>query len=800
MKRATSIQYPSTSINLTSIKNRLRRTTSIPSRNPDQRLSASASNENSQISEESTITPGTGPGLTQGPKRSNSEHFNLSQNLTESIRSSLSRFSGQNSRTDSQDSSLLDLTSTKVSQPEEAQELQWTIWSRALNDFENFSKDNPENLKIMVYNGIPLHFRAMAWQLLSGAEKSPYKEKYSELLKLDSPNEKLILRDISRTYPDHPNFSDDSGLAGRDCLFNVMKAYSLIDTEVGYCQGLCFIVGLLLMHVPEEDAFTIFCELMLNKKFGLRDLYKPGMAQLALKIYQLNGLLQDHAPELSSHFIAQGLDLSSFVSSWFLTIFTTTFSIPCCSRILDCLLMDGPEIIFKISLSILLIEQDKLLELDMEEILLYLNKEAPKIYEKDPSLLIQNAQNSKNIVINERRMKKLERDFFEKKSREARELAEMRRLRDNNELMKERIDALEKENVNLTKKMAAAKWTTTVIQKKEMNLKEEVENLRRENERLKSQVIDVTSSESPSITTQPISNNSSIFLNDAQSNSDQNFVLQLQEELVAARLREACLDERVSEMDTKLQQAEKRVSELDTNKQLIQSQQEVVKIKIRFAECQNSYQELQERLAEIEETINLQKANPGNARVSTAGSAAFQVSSSFNINRSKSISSRRDMNSSIYKQSFTQEANLHNELLSYKLKEAKLAVVNKDQSMKIIELQQWCDHLNEQISKNSMENSDLKFKLQEMEEDIFEKEASVGHVRRSNSRINRTTRRSINSNSSHRDKSRDKESTSNSTLSSGKQYWLTAKDILSARRKPIEEEPVFETALEETKI
>lgn len=35
----------------------------------------------------------------------------------------------------------------------------------------------------------------------------------------------------------------------QEALFNVMKAYSLHDREVGYCQGSGFIVGLLLMQV-----------------------------------------------------------------------------------------------------------------------------------------------------------------------------------------------------------------------------------------------------------------------------------------------------------------------------------------------------------------------------------------------------------------------------------------------------------------------------------------------------------------------------------------------------------------------
>jgi hypothetical protein len=49
----------------------------------------------------------------------------------------------------------------------------------------------------------------------------PIKDQYSELLKMTSPCEKLIRRDIARTYPEHDFFKEDS--LGQEVLFNVMK-------------------------------------------------------------------------------------------------------------------------------------------------------------------------------------------------------------------------------------------------------------------------------------------------------------------------------------------------------------------------------------------------------------------------------------------------------------------------------------------------------------------------------------------------------------------------------------------------
>ena len=41
-----------------------------------------------------------------------------------------------------------------------------------------------------------------------------------------------------------------------------MKAYSVHDREVGYCQGSAFIVGLLLMQMPEEESFAVLVKIM----------------------------------------------------------------------------------------------------------------------------------------------------------------------------------------------------------------------------------------------------------------------------------------------------------------------------------------------------------------------------------------------------------------------------------------------------------------------------------------------------------------------------------------------------------
>lgn len=123
----------------------------------------------------------------------------------------------------------------------------WSLWGSIVTDWDGAMKRKSPPVRDLVRKGIPHHFRAIVWQLLCGASEAD-KKQYADYIKATSACEKVIRRDIARTYPEHDFFKEKDGL-GQEALFNVMKAYSLHDREVGYCQGSGFIVGLLLMQV-----------------------------------------------------------------------------------------------------------------------------------------------------------------------------------------------------------------------------------------------------------------------------------------------------------------------------------------------------------------------------------------------------------------------------------------------------------------------------------------------------------------------------------------------------------------------
>lgn len=53
-------------------------------------------------------------------------------------------------------------------------------------------------------------------------------------------------------------------------VFNVLVAYSMFNTEIGYCQGMNNLAAILLMYLgDEETAFWGMHSLITNRKYSM---------------------------------------------------------------------------------------------------------------------------------------------------------------------------------------------------------------------------------------------------------------------------------------------------------------------------------------------------------------------------------------------------------------------------------------------------------------------------------------------------------------------------------------------------
>ncbi|KAI4894110.1 hypothetical protein NFI96_020164, partial [Prochilodus magdalenae] len=205
-------------------------------------------------------------------------------------------------------------------------------WGCVVEKWDEWSRKKVKQLKEMIRKGIHPQFRPTVWQMLCNAHSLSVQGRYSELLQEACPCEKAIEKDLNRILPQHQLFQGlHSGI--QQPLFNVLKAYSVLDQEIGYHQGTAFIAGLLLTQMPEVEAFAVFLRLM--QDFRLRELYRPQMVELGCCMFQLEWLIQEQLPELYSHFQTHAFYTSTFFSSWFLTVFLSCLPITAANRVFD---------------------------------------------------------------------------------------------------------------------------------------------------------------------------------------------------------------------------------------------------------------------------------------------------------------------------------------------------------------------------------------------------------------------------------------------------------------------------------
>lgn len=250
------------------------------------------------------------------------------------------------------------------------------VWDDLLNSSSSGSAEPVSHNVLLdsVKKGVPRNMRGQIWKLLAqhqsrhsntDAETAGMSDHdYEDLLKQLTTHQHAILIDLGRTFPGHPYFAKALG-PGQLELFNLLKAYSLLDTEVGYCQGISFIAGILLMHMEEMAAFELIRHLMID--LGLRKQYCPSMMALQVKLYQLMRLIHDHFKDLYNHFEMYEIAPALYATPWFLTLFASQFPLGFVARVFDMIFIQGPDVIFKVGLMLLGSHRELILQCDSFE-------------------------------------------------------------------------------------------------------------------------------------------------------------------------------------------------------------------------------------------------------------------------------------------------------------------------------------------------------------------------------------------------------------------------------------------------
>ena len=161
-------------------------------------------------------------------------------------------------------------------------------------------------------------------------------------------------------------------------LFQVLKAYAAFNPDIGYCQGMGRLVGLMLMYMSAEETFWL---LAVTLHDAMDAYYDQQLSRLSLDAALFDLLLTKHNEKVARVMVRRHrgprraltpvqrqcqIPAQMYLAGWLLPIYTMTLSWPSVLRVWDLLycegkpppisqtlpLVKGPKCLFRVALGI----------------------------------------------------------------------------------------------------------------------------------------------------------------------------------------------------------------------------------------------------------------------------------------------------------------------------------------------------------------------------------------------------------------------------------------------------------------
>lgn len=215
--------------------------------------------------------------------------------------------------------------------------------------------------------GVPQRFRWRVWKALTGWSALYRPGEYERILQKypDAKTIDAIDKDLDRTFPGIEDFGDEKKLE----LASLLRAHASLFPEVGYCQGMNFVGGFLLLAAGNaadgpKDAFFLLVQLMVKYRANL--LFCDGLPLLKLHTFQFRVLLERFFPDVHKHFVDKQITPELYLTKWILTMFTQPLPFHSAARVWDLIVCDGLQALVSIALASVKLLRARLLREDTE--------------------------------------------------------------------------------------------------------------------------------------------------------------------------------------------------------------------------------------------------------------------------------------------------------------------------------------------------------------------------------------------------------------------------------------------------
>uniref|UniRef100_A0A3B3BUC0 Growth hormone-regulated TBC protein 1 n=1 Tax=Oryzias melastigma TaxID=30732 RepID=A0A3B3BUC0_ORYME len=182
--------------------------------------------------------------------------------------------------------------------------------------------------------------------------------RWSQLLQ-QKPEVEKNLTDMHRTFPDNVFFQSHAEAGLQKVLHNVLLAYGHHNPDVGYCQGMNFIAGYLIIITKDEEKSFWLMDALLGRI--LPDYYSPAMLGLKTDQEVLGELVKAKAPAVGQLMAQYPGIWTLVVSRWFICLYIDILPIETVLRIWDCLFYEGSKVLFRVALTLILHHQPEIL-------------------------------------------------------------------------------------------------------------------------------------------------------------------------------------------------------------------------------------------------------------------------------------------------------------------------------------------------------------------------------------------------------------------------------------------------------
>lgn len=136
-------------------------------------------------------------------------------------------------------------------------------------------------------------------------------------------NHEEILRDISRTFPKLKEFQV---YENQNKMVEVLFKISYALPDVGYCQGMNYLVGIFLyaLDFNVDQVYSSVMSILIN--WDYQEIYNKELIKLREMCFVFNELIKEYLPEIYDKVFSKENEIEIrselFAIQWFLTLFT----------------------------------------------------------------------------------------------------------------------------------------------------------------------------------------------------------------------------------------------------------------------------------------------------------------------------------------------------------------------------------------------------------------------------------------------------------------------------------------------